>query len=204
MTGPQLYHVSLHLSQNATAATFLLLTIFLLTCNTEAKSKNHSLYTIFVRLVSLFLLFTDMCDDLLGNMRILIIVICPSLQVVMQIANSFNFYCSHQSFCHPFCYRRHMRACSRLMKSVRRVRLWAVPAVLVKYSNSLVIYNFLSTIKFPLIILIVYITLHYLYWPCSRQPQHKTVMNVLYGSVKLYALLGLHQHLTSEVYQSVH
>nr|CAD7425389.1 unnamed protein product [Timema monikensis] len=41
--------------------------------------------------------------------------------VVVQVANSFNFYCSHQSFCHPCCYRRHMRACSRLIKSVRRI-----------------------------------------------------------------------------------
>ncbi|XP_021940294.1 protein unc-80 homolog isoform X4 [Zootermopsis nevadensis] len=45
----------------------------------------------------------------------------PWMKVVVQVANSFNFYCSHQSFCHPFCYRRHMRACSRLVKSVRRI-----------------------------------------------------------------------------------
>ncbi|KAJ9574017.1 hypothetical protein L9F63_008614, partial [Diploptera punctata] len=52
-------------------------------------------------------------DDTAKNM--------PWMKVVVQIANSFNFYCSHQSFCHPFCYRRHMRACSRLIKSVRRI-----------------------------------------------------------------------------------
>ncbi|XP_066993860.2 protein unc-80 homolog [Anabrus simplex] len=52
-------------------------------------------------------------DDTTKNM--------PWMKVVVQIANSFNFYCSHQSFCHPFCYRRHMRACSRLVKSVRRI-----------------------------------------------------------------------------------
>jgi hypothetical protein len=118
-----------------------LVTIFL-TCNTEPKSKNHSLYSISLRLVSLFLLFTDRSDDFLGNIRILITVICPFLQVVVQIANSFNFYCSHQSFCHPFCYRRHMRACSRLMKSVRRVRVWTVPAILAK--DLLLTYHFLS------------------------------------------------------------
>lgn len=141
MTGPQLHCVSLHPSQNATAATFsLFLTIFLLTSNAEPKSKNRSLHTIFLTLVPLLLLFTDMCDDFLGNFRILITVICPFLQVVVQIANSFNFYCSHQSFCHPFCYRRHMRACSRLMKSVRRVRLCTVPAVLAEYSS--LVYNF--------------------------------------------------------------
>ncbi|XP_046393341.1 protein unc-80 homolog [Ischnura elegans] len=45
----------------------------------------------------------------------------PWMRVVVLVANSFNFYCSHQSFCHPYCYRRHMRACSRLIKSVRKV-----------------------------------------------------------------------------------
>nr|CAD7443504.1 unnamed protein product [Timema bartmani] len=45
----------------------------------------------------------------------------PWMKVVVQVANSFNFYCSHQSFCHPCCYRRHMRACSRLIKAVRRI-----------------------------------------------------------------------------------
>ncbi|KAE8737653.1 hypothetical protein FOCC_FOCC016879, partial [Frankliniella occidentalis] len=45
----------------------------------------------------------------------------PWLKVLVQISNSFNFFCSHQNFCHPFCYRRHMRACSRLIKSVRKV-----------------------------------------------------------------------------------
>lgn len=45
----------------------------------------------------------------------------PWLKVVVQMSSSFNFFCSHQSFCHPFCYRRHMRACSRLIKSVRKV-----------------------------------------------------------------------------------
>lgn len=37
------------------------------------------------------------------------------------MAHSFNFYCSHQNFCHPFCYRRQMRACERLMRAVRKV-----------------------------------------------------------------------------------
>lgn len=50
----------------------------------------------------------------------------PWLKVVVQMAGSFNFFCSHQAFCHPFCYRRHMRACSRLMKSVRKVSVLAL------------------------------------------------------------------------------
>ncbi|GLG97294.1 Protein unc-80 homolog [Gryllus bimaculatus] len=45
----------------------------------------------------------------------------PWMKAVVLMANSFNFYCSHQNFCHPYCYRRHMRACTRLIKSVRRV-----------------------------------------------------------------------------------
>ncbi|XP_024080721.1 protein unc-80 homolog [Cimex lectularius] len=45
----------------------------------------------------------------------------PWLKVIVQMLNSFNFYCSHQNFCHPFCYRRHMRGASRLIKAVRQV-----------------------------------------------------------------------------------
>lgn len=35
--------------------------------------------------------------------------------------NSFHYYCTHQNFCHPYCYRRHIRASSRLIKAVRKV-----------------------------------------------------------------------------------
>ncbi|XP_034179249.1 unc80, NALCN channel complex subunit isoform X3 [Osmia lignaria lignaria] len=45
----------------------------------------------------------------------------PWMKVLVQFANSFNFYCSHQNFCHPYCHRRQMRACSRLIKSVRKI-----------------------------------------------------------------------------------
>ncbi|XP_059490383.1 protein unc-80 homolog isoform X4 [Neocloeon triangulifer] len=45
----------------------------------------------------------------------------PWMKTVVQLANSYNFYCSHQGYCHPYCYRRHMRACNRLVKSVRKV-----------------------------------------------------------------------------------
>lgn len=40
---------------------------------------------------------------------------------MVQVSNSFYYYCSHQNFCHPFCYRRVMRGCSRLIKAVRKV-----------------------------------------------------------------------------------
>lgn len=43
------------------------------------------------------------------------------LQVMVQVSNSFYYYCNHQNFCHPFCYRRVMRGCGRLMKAVRKV-----------------------------------------------------------------------------------
>ncbi|XP_015178627.1 PREDICTED: protein unc-80 homolog isoform X2 [Polistes dominula] len=45
----------------------------------------------------------------------------PWMKVLVQVSNSFNFYCSHQNFCHPFCHRRQMRASSRLIKSVRKI-----------------------------------------------------------------------------------
>ncbi|RZC42316.1 unc-80 -like protein, partial [Asbolus verrucosus] len=45
----------------------------------------------------------------------------PWLKVMVQVSNSFYYYCTHQNFCHPFCYRRVMRGCSRLVKAVRKV-----------------------------------------------------------------------------------
>lgn len=45
----------------------------------------------------------------------------PWMKVLVHFANSFNFYCSHRNFCHPFCHRRQMRASSRLIKSVRKI-----------------------------------------------------------------------------------
>jgi hypothetical protein len=45
----------------------------------------------------------------------------PWMRAVIAIINSFNYYCTHQNFCHPYCYKRHMRAASRLIKSVRKV-----------------------------------------------------------------------------------
>lgn len=82
--------------------------------------------------LSLLLFFTYIRGDFLTTSEFWLLLFVLFLQVVVQLANSFNFYCSHQSFCHPFCYRRHMRACSRLMKSVRRVRLWILFPVFAK------------------------------------------------------------------------
>ncbi|KAJ8947309.1 hypothetical protein NQ318_004561 [Aromia moschata] len=45
----------------------------------------------------------------------------PWMKVMVQVANSFYYYCPHQNFCHPFCHRRVMRGCSRLVKAVRKV-----------------------------------------------------------------------------------
>ncbi|XP_037051116.1 protein unc-80 homolog isoform X4 [Bradysia coprophila] len=45
----------------------------------------------------------------------------PWMRPVLQLMNSFNYYCTHQNFCHPYCYRRHMRASTRLIKAVRKV-----------------------------------------------------------------------------------
>ncbi|XP_066154738.1 protein unc-80 homolog isoform X3 [Euwallacea fornicatus] len=52
-------------------------------------------------------------DDTTKNM--------PWLKVMVQIPNSLYYYCSHQDFCHPFCHRRVMRGCSRLVKAVRKI-----------------------------------------------------------------------------------
>ena len=45
----------------------------------------------------------------------------PWLKVVARVANGFNFYCTHQGFCHPSCFRRQMRAGKRIMVAARRV-----------------------------------------------------------------------------------
>ncbi|XP_056632405.1 protein unc-80 homolog isoform X2 [Diorhabda sublineata] len=45
----------------------------------------------------------------------------PWLKTMIQVSNSLYYYCPHQNFCHPFCYRRVMRGCSRLIKAVRKV-----------------------------------------------------------------------------------
>ena len=45
----------------------------------------------------------------------------PWLPVVAKLLNSFNFYCTHQGFCHPNCYRRQMRAAHRIMEATRHI-----------------------------------------------------------------------------------
>ena len=47
----------------------------------------------------------------------------PWLRVVTKFINSFNFFCTHQGFCHPNCYRRQMRAGKRIMEASRKVCL---------------------------------------------------------------------------------
>ncbi|XP_072929178.1 protein unc-80 homolog [Epargyreus clarus] len=45
----------------------------------------------------------------------------PWLKVMAKFLNSFNYVCCHQNFCHPYCFRRNMRATVRLMKSVQKI-----------------------------------------------------------------------------------
>ena len=47
----------------------------------------------------------------------------PWLATVAKVLNSFNYYCTHQAFCHPNCYRRQMRAAKRIMEAARNVRI---------------------------------------------------------------------------------
>ena len=42
-------------------------------------------------------------------------------QVVVQLANLSNFICSHQNYCHPNCYERQRRSCSRLTAAIRKI-----------------------------------------------------------------------------------
>ena len=53
----------------------------------------------------------------------------PWIKTVVQMANSYNFICTHQGYCHPRCYRRQMRACNRLCHAVRTVSILNVTVV---------------------------------------------------------------------------
>ena len=44
-----------------------------------------------------------------------------ALQVVVQLANLSNFICPHHNFCHPNCYERQRRSCSRLTTALRKI-----------------------------------------------------------------------------------
>ncbi|XP_041761318.1 protein unc-80 homolog isoform X1 [Anopheles merus] len=45
----------------------------------------------------------------------------PWLKSVSNFLGSFNYYCDHQNFCHPYCYRRHMRAATKLIRAIRKI-----------------------------------------------------------------------------------
>ncbi|KAL3872189.1 hypothetical protein ACJMK2_040132 [Sinanodonta woodiana] len=45
----------------------------------------------------------------------------PWLKVVIQLANMSNFICTHQNYCHPNCYERQRRSCSRLVIALKKV-----------------------------------------------------------------------------------
>ena len=51
----------------------------------------------------------------------------PWLGVMTKLLNSFNYHCTHQTFCHPQCYRRQMRAARRMMEATRHVRMHTLP-----------------------------------------------------------------------------
>ena len=44
-----------------------------------------------------------------------------NLQVVVQLANLSNFICNHQNYCHPDCYERQRRSCSRMVTAMKKV-----------------------------------------------------------------------------------
>ncbi|XP_076436361.1 protein unc-80 homolog isoform X3 [Babylonia areolata] len=45
----------------------------------------------------------------------------PWIKVVVQLANLSNFICTHQGYCHPNCYERQRRSCSRLTAALRKM-----------------------------------------------------------------------------------
>ena len=47
----------------------------------------------------------------------------PWMRAVVKITGAFNVVCTHQGYCHPYCFKRHMRSCRRLIHAVRKVRI---------------------------------------------------------------------------------
>ncbi|VDK78150.1 unnamed protein product [Litomosoides sigmodontis] len=45
----------------------------------------------------------------------------PWLKVIIKMANSFNLWCNHERFCHPWCFERVYRQCYRLTEALRKV-----------------------------------------------------------------------------------
>ncbi|KAM3722777.1 Protein unc-80 [Dirofilaria immitis] len=45
----------------------------------------------------------------------------PWLKIVIKMANSFNLSCTHERFCHPWCFERVYRQCYRLTEALRKV-----------------------------------------------------------------------------------
>ncbi|RWS14513.1 protein unc-80-like protein [Dinothrombium tinctorium] len=45
----------------------------------------------------------------------------PWLRIVIGLMHTLNYDCMHHNFCLPNCYRRQMRACSRLVKAVKKI-----------------------------------------------------------------------------------
>uniref|UniRef100_A0A1I8EPX7 Uncharacterized protein n=1 Tax=Wuchereria bancrofti TaxID=6293 RepID=A0A1I8EPX7_WUCBA len=45
----------------------------------------------------------------------------PWLKMVIKMANSFNLSCTHERFCHPWCFERIYRQCYRLTEALRKV-----------------------------------------------------------------------------------
>ena len=47
----------------------------------------------------------------------------PWVRVATELVTGLSYSCRHQQFCQPNCYKRLMRACNRLVKAVKTVRV---------------------------------------------------------------------------------
>lgn len=45
----------------------------------------------------------------------------PWLKCSESILASYNFYCNHRGYCHPYCYKRQFRSSVKLMKAVQKI-----------------------------------------------------------------------------------
>ena len=53
----------------------------------------------------------------------------PWIKVIINMLNNLDYECPHQYFCRPNCYRRHVRACSRMISALKKVYAFECPKV---------------------------------------------------------------------------
>lgn len=70
---------------------------------------------------------SDLVTDTLEADDSTIVRNMPWIKVVVDMVNSMDFECTHQHYCSQNCYKRQIRACSRLVRAVKKVYTYEEP-----------------------------------------------------------------------------